>query len=75
MFAGLVVLEGLAGSGVKSSQALYLRCMTHPNPSDAATPVVSAFYDRFRGIRCRTDRLLDTTGVGVTAAFWPRSTD
>ena len=51
MFAGLVVLEGLAGSGVKSSQALYLRCMTHPNPSDApsdaATPVVSAFYDRF----------------------------
>ena len=47
MFAGVVVLQGIDGAGVKSSQALNLRCMTDPKPSDAATPVVSAFYDRF----------------------------
>ena len=47
MFAGLAVPLLLDGAGVKSSQARNLRCMTHSNPSDAATPVVSAFYDRF----------------------------
>ena len=47
MFAGVAVLQGIDGAGVKSSQAPNLRCMTHPKPSDAATPVVSAFYDRF----------------------------
>ena len=47
MFAGLAVLQGIHGSDVKSSQARNQRCMTHPKPSDAATPVVSAFYDRF----------------------------
>ena len=47
MFAGLVVLRVLVGGGVKSSQTSNLRCMAHPKPSDAATPVVSAFYDRF----------------------------
>ena len=47
MFAGLAVLQRIHGSDVKSSQARNQRCMTHPKPSDAATPVVSAFYDRF----------------------------
>ena len=47
MFAGVAVLQGIDGAGVKSSQAPNLRCMTYPKPSDAATPVVSAFYDRF----------------------------
>ena len=47
MFAGPAVSECLAGCDVKSSQAPNLHSMAHPKPSDAATPVVSAFYDRF----------------------------
>ena len=47
MFAGLAVLQGIHGSDVKSSQARNQRFMSHPKPSDAATPMVSAFYDRF----------------------------
>ena len=47
MFAGPAVSQCLAGCDVKSSQAPNLRSMAHPKPSDAATPVVSAFYDRF----------------------------
>ena len=76
MFAGLAVLQGIHGSDVKSSQARNQRCMTHPKPSDAATPVVSAFYDRFPfpGDPLQDGRHLDTTGVGVIAAFWPLCT-
>ena len=47
MFAGCLSEGITALCSVKSSAASDRRWMAHPQPSDAATPVVSAFYDRF----------------------------
>ena len=47
MFAGCLSEGITALCSVKSSAASDPRWMAHPQPSDAATPVVSAFYDRF----------------------------
>ena len=47
MFAGLVEPLWQGSVDVKSSQPPNPPCMADTKPSDAATPVVSAFYDRF----------------------------
>ena len=72
MFAGCLSEGITALCSVKSSAASDPRWMAHPQPSDAATPVVSAFYDRFPfpGDPLQDGPPPGYNWFGAIAAFW-----
>ena len=74
MFAGLAKRLIPKTLVMKSSVASHSRWMADLRTSDAATPVVSAFYDRFPfpGDPLQDGPPLDTTGAGAGAACWRR---